>query len=267
MIPFDIEYLRPSSVTEAAEAWRQASDAGRSVRWFGGGTELVTGARDGTVAYDVVIDLKRIPETRVLDLDEGRFGAALRLTEVVESGGASGGPAYPLLAAAARGVADRTVRNSITLGGNLCGMLPYREAALPLLLFDATVVLHGPGGERRAAMGSVWDKRLRLLPGEFLVSVELPPVAREPGFYRRRTREPRVDYPLVTLCMARVDGAVRFAVGGVYGYPVRSHAAASATAEAAVAAIPDRIWNDLRGSAEYRRALLVQSLAEGLEAL
>ena len=276
MIPFAIEYLQAESIDEAAGAWREASRAGKTVRYFGGGTELVTGARNH-VEFDVLIDLKRIPELAALDLREGSVGAAVRLSELADQ------REIPLLASTARGVADRTVRNSITLGGNLCSALPYRETLLPLLLFDAQLELAGPDGRRHVAVREICGRRLELRDGEFIVRARLPDASRVEGFYRRRTRDARVDYPLVTLCMVRIGGKIRFAVGGAFGYPVRSDAAEAALAEvagvarsaapgraatavvsAAAKAIPHRLWHDMRGSTEYRRALLERALTDGL---
>lgn len=269
MIANRIEFLQPDTVDEALVAWQDAKNDGRRVRYFGGGTELVTGARERAGEFDTLIDLKRIPELSEFDPAARRFGSAIRLSRLTDECG------LPLVAKAAAGVADRTVRNSITLGGNLCSRLPYRETMLPLLLFDATITLAGPNGRRSVAAGTLCVKRLELLPGELVVSVELPEAAENEGFYQRRTRDSRVDYPLVTLCMARVDGELRFAVGGAYGYPVRCAEAeggdadglsdrARARAEALADTIPDRLWSDMRASAEYRRELLVLALIDGL---
>lgn len=290
MIPNDIVFLQPETLDEGVSAWTGAHEAGRRVRYFGGGTELVTGARERTGEFDVLIDLKRIPETTVWDPSEGNVGAATRLSRLADQ------TEMPLLAAAARGVADRTVRNSVTFGGNLCSILPYREVALPLLLFDGEIELYGPGGSRRVRAMEVFDKRMRLGPGEFVVSATLPEAARggagtaaaagalnvDAGlFYARRTRDSRVDYPLVTLCAARVEGLIRVAVGGVYGYPVRSVEAEAAvnkiggTPEHRAAVYIDALdkavscstRDDMRASADYRRHLLTLTLTEALEAL
>ena len=278
MIPFDIEYARPSSAEEAAALFQEATEAGRSVRYLSGGTELVTMARDGKMTFDILIDLKSIPETTALDDAEGTYGACRRLSELTD------GSSVSLIRDAARGVADRTVRNSITLGGNVCGMLPYRETLLPFLLFDGTATLVGPRGRRSAALREIFDKRLRLETGEFLLSLHAREnVQSARYFYRRRTRGPRVDYPLVTLCMARLGDEYRLAVGGAFGYPVRDSGveqtvttgAATARDQAtrerlaaeAAEAYQDNFWSDLRGSADYRQALLTLSIAEGLEAL
>jgi xanthine dehydrogenase FAD-binding subunit len=275
MIANDIVFLQPDTIDEAVAAWRDANAAGLRARYFAGGTELVTGARERAGEFDVAIDVKRIPELALFDPAAGRYGAGVRLSAL------AGRREAPLVAGAAGGIADRTARNSITLGGNICGRLPYREAVLPFLLFDALATVAGPEGVRTEPISALFDKRLVLAPGELLVGFTLPDpaAAQTAGVYVRRTREARVDYPLVTLCAARVDGAVRSAVGGAFGYPVRSPEAeavmnrggtATAVGDRALVAgatadaIPHRYWTDFRASADYRRALLVLALEDAL---
>jgi len=265
MIPFDIEYLQPDSLAQAVAFHGESEAAGKTAVYFGGGTELITGARGGTERFDVAIDIKRIPELSEFDPGRRRFGAGVRLSDLAEQ------TAVPLLARAARGIADRTIRNSITLGGNICGRLPYREAMLPLLLHDAELTFVGYGGTRKVRATDAFAKRLRLTRGEFLVSVAFPETAGAEGFYRRRTADSRVDYPLMTLLMVRAGDSVRFSVGGAYGYPLRDPAAeellASRGVDAAIDSIRDTLRKDFRGSAEYRRNLLGRALEDGLEEL
>jgi len=286
MIAYELEYLRPETVEEAAAAFVAARDAGRNPCYLGGGTEIVTMARDGKVHADSLIELTRLADCRALERrdDETRFGAALTLNEVIEDGDC------PLLSAAAVAVADHTVRNSVTLGGNILGLLPYREAVLPFLLFDGRIEIAGPNGRRWESLPALFDKRVRLQAGEFAVAFALPPAAREaPCFYRRRERDSRVDYPLVTVAMTRLHRELRFAVSGAFGYPlrrpaaeraltefgpVRARAGAGASADtrsryasavsAALEALPQRYHADMRASAQYRRALLAHALEDGL---
>lgn len=279
MIPFEIEYIRPATLEDAGAAYAEATADGRSVRYLSGGTELVTMARDGKLRFDTLIDLKRIPETTVVDEQGMTFGACLKLSTLTDRLPAGGGAG--LLRRTAHGVADRTTRNSITLGGNICGMLPYRETLLPFLLFDGSVEICGPHGRRKTPVAEIFDKRLKLAQGEFVVSLELGPEAAElDGFYQRKTRDPRIDYPLVTLCMAGGTDALRFAVSGAFGAPSRNEAAEQAlnralgagqsageAAEAAAAVVDGSFRSDMRGSAEYRRALLIESLIAGIEEL
>ena len=273
MISADIAYLRPDNAEEAVDAWSRHEGA----RYLAGGTEITTSARR-TAAYDLraCIDIKRIPEVNVHEIRAGRLhlGATLSLSDVAE------GDAFPLLTATIRGIADHTVRNRLTLGGNLAGLLPYREVALPLLLADASVLSIAPGRKDAQAsrkernLREIFDKRLVLAPGELLLSFSVPIEAPEwPWSHQRRTRTGPVDYPLVTTAMVRYGNAVRLAISGAHPYPVRSDAADAALSEEGVSGIPKAlaafgpIRTDARASAEYRTALLKNMVRASLEEL
>ncbi len=296
MIPGDIVFYRPETVAEAVEAWSGATDADRQPCYFSGGTEIVTLAREGKQTPTDVVDLKAIPGARSLETGKTRvtLGAALTLNAVTDAG-ISG-----LVGYCAAGVADRTVRNSITLGGNICGMLPYREAVLPFLLMDGRVELAGPEGTRWEPVQEVFRKKLALRNGEFalrfdfdaelVVGIDESPVSsvhvpaygtveasgqgpRGGWFYHRRTAESRVDYPVTTVAMVKVDGELRLAVTGTWGYPHRAVEAeealreAGARAETLVDAVPLKVKEDIRAGRDYRRALTVEAVARGLAAL
>jgi CO/xanthine dehydrogenase FAD-binding subunit len=274
MIPTDITYIRVDSPEEAVLAW----SANPGARYLAGGTEISTTARR-SAAYPLttLIDIKGLAETQILDTQVGRtaLGATLALTTLEDW------PGFPLLSATVKGVADRTVRNRLTLGGNILGMLPYREAVLPLLLADATGVsiVPGPGGV--APVRRVWslrdrfDKRLMLEPGELVLNFSLPAEFTDlPWAHRRRTRTGPVDYPLVTLCLVRDGAAYRLATSGAHPYPLRSDAADAALSAGAASsrgkAALDALGlprSDQRASAEYRVELLGIMLGSALEEL
>ncbi|MFW5695142.1 MAG: FAD binding domain-containing protein [Alkalispirochaeta sp.] len=342
MIPFDLTYRRAESVDEAVGAWIEATEAGGTALYYGGGTEFVTLARDNKRHADVLIDYKRVPDAGACgvagDGDSAmawEVGAGLRLNTIVDT------PGTGLLAYCFSGVADRTVRNSITVGGNICGMLAYREGVLPFLLLDGSVtyayprdgvvaratqpirelfkkklalprgglalsfsidaaLMEGcglgaasprepaaPDGDRRAPGAG-----LRTSAGGYSVEVPYGPVTaagsgpRGSWFYRRQTREPRVDYPLVTVAMASVSDSVRIAVAGAWGYPVRAErveevvnstgaaniaaldeAERRTTIERAVDAQEIQFKQDMRGSRRYRRELTIQAIEDGVLAL
>jgi xanthine dehydrogenase molybdenum-binding subunit len=273
MIAQNFTFYRPESVAEALEARRSENGQG-GVFFLSGGTELVTMARDNVVSPRAVIDLKAIPETRALDEEGGELhiGASVTLTELIEWG------RFPLLSAAAAGVADKTVRNSVTLGGNIAGRLPYRESVLPLLVAEGVAFIAGPDGERNAPLTELFSKRLRLGPEEFIISVTVPSeAAAAPWVHRRKTKDSRIDYPIMTLCAARLGGSIRFAVSGVHGYPLRSAAAEEAIrtsggdpgerAHAGVRAIDARPKDDFRASGEYRQVLFTHALTDAVEEL
>ena len=55
-------------------------------------------------------------------------------------------------------MADHTARGKITLGGNICAQIFYREAVLPFLLADSEVIIAGPKGMKVAAINQVFDE-------------------------------------------------------------------------------------------------------------
>ena len=265
--------MRPDAAEEAVVAWTRHADA----RYLAGGTEITTSARR-TAAYDLgaCIDIKRIPEANVHETSGGllRLGAALTLSDIADRN------LFPLLSATSRGIADRTVRNRLTLGGNLAGMLPYREAALPLLVTDATVlsILPGQNGtvpvRRERKLRDIFDRRLVLAPGELVLSFTVPAtVAQWPWQHQRKTRTGAVDYPLLTACMVRDGKAIRLAIAGSHPYPFRSDKIDTALSRNGLAALPavlgafGPLRGDARASAEYRVNLLQNMIRSSLEAL
>lgn len=273
MIPFDLVYYRPESIQEALKAFQEADADGLKPRFLSGGTELVTMARDNKITARAFIDLKRLPETQVLDMQdrELRIGACVTLNRVIEEN------PWPLLSTAARGVADHSVRNTVTLGGNVAGMLPYREALLPFLVAGGGVEIAGPAGTRSVPVREIFDKRLKLAAGEFLLAltVDREELQRR-HFHGRRTKDARVDYPLVSLSMAAREKGITAAVSGAAAYPIldaglnaalSGAGSAADRAEQAADALAGSIRGDMRGSAEYRRFLLADTLREGLEEL
>jgi len=199
---------------------------------------------------------------------------------------------FPLLTATVRRIADRTTRNRLSLGGNLAGNLPYREAALPLLLADAWVLTvrppavpgsaHDAQSERRERpLRRIFDKRVLLDPGEFMLGFSLPAeAALLPWKHYRATRTAGVDYPLATVCFlaAGPDGTglagtrpagparadIAAAVSGLHPFPVLFP---SIAALRAAIAVPGMIKADQRASAEYRTALVLDMARRAEEEL
>lgn len=319
MIPGDIVYLKPESAEEAVAAWAAAAAGGASSiagaagptpRYLAGGTEILTTARrSAAYAVGALVDIKAVPEAKAAGALPASLAGAAWLGEAEATGGAPAGAAgvyfgaalplaeledgrlFPLLSNAARGIADRTTRNRLSLGGNVAGQLPYREAVLPLLAAGALGYSALPGdasaaGEAklrlvRWGLRSRFDKRLVLLPGELLLGFWVPKAATEArAAYVRKTRTGPIDYPLITLCALRTRSGAAWALGGAYPYPARSDGADLALAEALSASGDARARalgraaaalgeprSDQRASVEYRAALIalaLQTVAEEL---
>lgn len=272
MIPYDFEYYRPASVAEAIRLYGGLEKQGKSPVYYSGGTEIITLGRINLVKTGAVIDIKHIPECQALGFEQNRLilGAGLSLTKLEEA------DPFPLLSKTAREVADRTSRNKITLGGNICGRIFYREAVLPFLLADSHVVIAGRDGIKRRSVHDVCNGNLRLDKGELLVQLltersylELPHVS------IKKRKQWETGYPLITVAALRKDDRIRVAFSGLCPFPFRSveleeelnrrHVPLKTRVDQAVRRLPSPILNDIEGSAEYRIFVLRNLLGDVME--
>jgi len=111
-------YLRPESVAEAAQI---LSEYGPRARIVAGGTDLLPKMKRGQIEPEVVVGISHLPELRqIRATEDGGFeiGACVTLTEVVASPALQ--TAFKGYARAAALVSSPALRNSGTIGGNLC---------------------------------------------------------------------------------------------------------------------------------------------------
>jgi len=281
MISFDFEFERPATAEAAYTLWAQSVEAGLKPLYFSGGTEIVTAMRKGTVKADVVIDLKGIGAYGAYGVGSSPVSeGALWIGGGLTLGSLAEGLPGTLLSEVASGVADHTVRNTLTIGGNICGRLPYREMALALLTLGAEVVLCGPDGLVKRPLAEVFHKRLELKPGELLMGFELELAAMDPVvtryFRRRRQKQTDIDYPICHTVVTRRGDAYSVAVSGVsayvwYGEKTSSRLEAGATPEEQAMVIWKRLEelgvDDLRASKAYKLGLLKRDLVEAFTQL
>lgn len=270
----DFEYDRPATAAEAVRLFGSLDAQGTSPMYYGGGTEVITFGRLGLVRTGAVIDIKGVPECRALGYaqDDLVLGAGLSLTEVEEAN------PFPLLSKTSGGVADRTARNKITLGGNVCGRIFYREAVLPFLLADSDVVLAGAGGWRRLPIHQVFRGEMQLGQGELLLAfLTSRSYLSLPHVHMKIRQQWKTGYPLVTAAALRKDDRLRVAFSGLCPYPFRSAAmeealnarsvASAARIDEAVRRVPAPVLNDVEGSSEYRLFVLRNALTDIVDAI
>lgn len=263
MIPFDFEYYRPDSIAGALEVFQRLDAEGKQPVYYGGGTEIISMGRMSNISTGAVIDLKNIDECKmqVLQGEELIIGSSVTLTQVHEAN------LFPLLAHAAARVADHTIQNKITLGGNLCGTIIYKEAVLPLLLADSSIMTAGPEGERTTGIKDLFQKQMQLKRGEFIVKIIIDKKYLEcPYVHVKQTKQDKINYPLVTICAISDGGGIRTAFSGVCDYPFRSIAMEAELNNTtfdieqrinkAIDLTPEPISDNLEGSAGYRRFIL-----------
>lgn len=215
---------------------------------FSGGTEIMTDYRQGKIKPDTWIDIKRLPGMREQTADS--LGACVFLNEITQ-------PQY--LVDTAQFVADHTIRNHLTLAGNVCGKLPYRETVLALLAADAEVSILSGGEMIRLPLKERFDKFFKLAPGELVCAFHFDRSER-PYRHHRYTVSSVVDYPILTFLAVRTDQGYFVGLSG-YG-SVPQYGWFDSWDEKAILNHFTPVTND-RASAAYRKRLLEIELAKG----
>ncbi|MEH7272481.1 FAD binding domain-containing protein [Neobacillus vireti] len=269
MLAANIEYYRPTTINEAMEQFFLLKKENKYPMYYSGGTEILTLGRLNLIQPGAVIDIKAIKETLSHEFyqDHFVFGASLPLTYIEEKN------IFPLLTQTSMGIADHTARNKITLGGNLCGEIFYREAVLPFLLCDSEVVLAGKEGQKIFPIQEIFNKTFQLEEGQFLVQLFIEKKYLSLPFVTIKKRQQwETGYPLITLACIKVENQLRFAFSGLCPFPFRSQRVETELNKTnlpvekridnAIAQLPTPILHDLEGSKEFRLFVLRNTLTD-----
>ncbi|MGW7282061.1 xanthine dehydrogenase small subunit [Streptomyces sp. NPDC054844] len=266
------EFLRRSTLAETLRLLRERPEAvvvAGSTDW---GVEVNIRSRRA----DCVVAIDRLPELRGLrvESDHIEIGAALTLTEVERRLDGT----VPLLGELFPQFASRLIRNGATLGGNLGTGSPIGDSPPVLLALEASVVLAGADGEREVPLADYFTGYRQSVrrPGELIRAVRVPlPLSPVAAFHKiAKRRFDDISSVAVAFALDIESGVVRRArigLGGVAATPVRALATEAAlegkpwaaeTAEAAadVLRAEGTPMSDHRASADYRSAMLGQSL-------
>jgi len=269
MIPFKFSYVVPDTIEEAVQAWNSAEKRGVNPLYYSGGTEIITLCRDQKIEPGLIIDIKKIPDCNTLVQNEtSTFGSALTLNKIIESTN------IPILARTLERIADHTIRNKLTLGGNIIGRLPYREAVLPFMVLYGSVQIASANGIRTENISDFFNKRMLLKKGELLVNLSLKNDKNDNWFYKRKEKSGIIDYPILTACFTGKPGNIKMALSGSFSYPIRDKEVEiilnnkSLDHRKRAAAVVDSMNNlfrsDFRASADYRKHLLKLTIKDAL---
>src|SRR5256885_10008504 len=270
MRPFD--YVEPDTLEEALEILAADPD---DTLVMAGGTSLVILMKQDLVRPQRVLGLRRIAQLRAIGTGDGGLdlGAlathgALARSLVVRGHAAA-------LAATFAAVATVRIREQATLGGNLAHADPAQDPPVTLLALDGTAIARSRFGERRIPLDALFADvfETSLEPGELLLRVELPALpAGARATYKKFLPATFDDYATVSVAAAvatDADGVctpARIALGGAAPIPLPRRGAerslagrppddAAIRGAAVLAAGATEPIDDLRGSAEYKRAM------------
>jgi CO/xanthine dehydrogenase FAD-binding subunit len=244
-----MRYEAPDSL-EGAVALLAAANG--DARVLAGGTDLLVQMRADVLEPELIVDIKRIPETRAVTEEKGgwRIGAAVTGAELKEHPRLK--KVWPGVVEAANLIGSTQVQGRATLGGNLCNGSPAADSVPALIAAGALATLAGPRGKRDLPVEDVMlgPRKLALQKGEMVASFLLPArPARSSDAYLRFIPRTEMDIAVVgagvslTLDGGGVITAARVSLGAVA-------ARVLLVSEAAQAIIGSRL--DKPGTIEFR---------------
>ena len=203
-----MRYEAPDSL-EGAVALLAAAQG--EARVLAGGTDLLVQMRADVLDPDLIVDIKKIKETRAVSEEKGgwRIGAAVTGAELKEHARLK--KAWPGVVEAANLIGSTQVQGRATLGGNLCNGSPAADSVPALIAAGAVATLVGPKGKRDLPVEDVMlgPRKLALGKGEIVASFLLPPrPARSSDAYLRFIPRTEMDIAVVGAGVSlTVDGA------------------------------------------------------------
>ena len=272
------DYFKPRSLEEALRLKETTPDA-----WFiAGGTDLLVKIKDNEIQTSALISLRSIQELSSAEVNKvARIGALTTINDLIKN------PAlcenFLLLVDAAKQLGSVQIRNTATIGGNLCNCSPAADTALPLLVLDAKVRLQSIQDSREMRLSEFF-----MGPGESCLSSDeimtdillepFPPSAKAAFLKIGRVK---MDLAIASVALLlEMEGErcrkVRIAAGSVApvplrlskveelleGEPVSKELVTEAQKMASEVVAP---ITDIRASEEYRRHIVGVLVRRALE--
>ena len=272
MIPPSFEYLTPSKISDAIAMLQKH---GEEAKILAGGHSLIPAMRLRLSEPGYLIDISGIQGLDYILEESGqlRIGAMTREASLEESQIVR--EKYPLLLDTAKMIADPSVRNVATVGGNLAHGDPANDHPATMLALGATVVVEGPNGSREIGIDDFFPDffTTALEPEEILTEIRIPsPPSGSGGAYLKIERKVGDYAAAAVACQLNIDSGgsiqnIGIGLTNVGSTPIRASSAEqllqgknpdeNMIAEAGrLSAADSEPMEDLRGSAEYKRALV-----------
>jgi len=284
MIPPEFDYVAPTTLQEAIAVLEQKPDA----KILAGGHSLIPLLKFRLASVNTLVDINRIDGLSYIREEGGwlKIGAMTREADLEHD--PLIGQKYPLLADAARMIADPLVRNMATVGGNLAHADPANDHPAVMLAYGAVIVAAGPNGLREIPITQFFTDLFTtaLAPNEILSEIRIPAhKAGNGGCYQKLERKVG-DYATAAVAVQIHIGAngvcdtAGIGLTNVGPMPIKAVAAEQALVgsklddgaikrAAQLAADAAQPQSDYRGTEEYKRALVktltVRALRKALE--
>lgn len=277
-----MDYFEPKTVSEALSL---LAKHGAEAKIIAGGTDVMV-----DIKYKeepgCLVNIKKIPGLDGIRENGGslRIGALATIRDVETS--AVVRDKLPVLWESSHQFASLQIRNTATIGGNICRASPSGETLTPLLVLEAKGKLAFADGERTEPFTAFFQGPGKCSVGSkgLLTAIEVPyPAAGSRGVYLKHAVRGAMDIAMVGVAVLITPDAsknslqdVRIGLGAVAPTPLRatkteallrgkSLSGALLKEAAAMAASESSPISDQRSSAEYRRWIVEALTRRGLE--
>jgi carbon-monoxide dehydrogenase medium subunit len=167
-----MRYESPDTLEAASKLLIESGNA----RVLAGGTDLLVQIRAEVLSPSLVVDIKKIAETRTVKEENGgyRIGAAVSGAELKEHPTLK--KAWPGLLEGANLIGSTQVQGRASLGGNLCNGSPAADSVPGMIAAGAVATIVGPNGRREMKVEDIMlaPRKLALEKGEIIASFVLP---------------------------------------------------------------------------------------------
>jgi len=277
-----MDYFEPKTVSEALSL---LAKHGAEAKIIAGGTDVMV-----DIKYKeepgCLVNIKKIPGLDGIRENGNslRIGALATIRDVETS--AVVRDKLPVLWDSSHQFASLQIRNTATIGGNICRASPSGETLTPLLVLEAKGKLAFADGERTEPFTAFFQGPGKCSVGSngLLTEIEVPyPAAGSRGVYLKHAVRGAMDIAMVGVAVLITPDAsknslqdVRIGLGAVAPTPRRatkteallrgkSLSGALLKEAAAMAASESSPISDQRSSAEYRRWIVEALTRRGLE--
>ena len=277
-----MDYFEPKTITEALSV---LAKYGEHANVIAGGTDVMVDMKYKEEP-GCLVNIKKIPGLDTIQEN----GASLQMGPLVTIRDIETSrlvrERLPLLWESCHQFASLQIRNTATIGGNICRASPSGETLAPLLALEAKAKLAFRGGEKTEAFSSFFQGPGKTSLGSkgLLTEIEIPyPPKGSHGVYLKHAVRGAMDIAMVGVAVLITADAgnsslqdVRIALGAVAPTPIRatkteallrgrSLTAALVKEAATLAASESSPITDQRSSAEYRGWIVEALTRRGLE--
>lgn len=195
----EVNYFAPSTIDECVTYLKSNPDT----TIFAGGTDLLVSMEYKKIRPKSILNLKGIYDLDYLVEENGLIiGANTTISTIEENDYLKN--AYPFLAKAASKLGSWQIRNTATVGGNICNAAPSAELSPPLIVLDSKVTIVGPKGERELPITEFFlgPGKTVLQEAEIVKSIQVPKLPDNAiGVYECHKWRKSMDVAIVNLAV------------------------------------------------------------------